>query len=340
MKRLPVKIETIALLLLGCLAYYFLVDIDAFEAIMDFTRKHEHWEFDEVLMALLVAILLLLILSVRRLLVDNEKRRKMERSLREAMEKSEELGQMKSNFLSMVSHELRTPLTAIIGFAKLSGKNLEYIFNKKQFEDDIIKKLKRIEENNQVIITEGDRLSELINNVLDIAKLESGNFDWKFIPISIHDILMQSISATRFLFLIKGIPLETQIDTRLPVVQGDYDRLVQVCINLLSNAAKFTQEGHVICSAKVEDESVVVRVQDSGIGVSPKDVEEIFEKFKQLGNTLTDKPKGTGLGLPICREIITQHNGKIWHEQNPEGGSIFAFSIPINPVEKPTVPKD
>ncbi|QGY41545.1 HAMP domain-containing protein [Pseudodesulfovibrio cashew] len=251
-------------------------------------------------------------------------------ALKDAKDKAEQLSQMKSNFLSMVSHELRTPLTAIIGFTKLTRKNLSDLIGKASREEMPDKLLKRMKENTSVIISEGDRLTELINNVLDLAKLEAGYFEWHFATISLREVLERSIASTTVLFDGKNVAFESEIDPDVPEIVGDFDRLVQVCINLIANAAKFTEQGRVVCKAHVEGDNVVVRVCDTGSGVSMEDAEAIFDKFRQLGDTLTDKPKGTGLGLPISREIVEHHGGRIWCEPNPGGGSVFAFCIPLN----------
>ncbi len=253
------------------------------------------------------------------------------KALQMAKEKAEQLSAMKSNFLSMVSHELRTPLTAIIGFAKMSRKYLEKIEEESQEQGlGTDKVVQRIRDNSDVIITEGERLTELINNVLDLAKLEAGYFEWNIKPVSMRDVLEHSITATQVLFDKKELDFRQDISDSLPVVAGDYDRLVQVCINLLANAVKFTEQGYVSCSASVEDQEIVVRVRDTGCGVPPAEERGIFDKFRQLGDTLTGKPKGTGLGLPICKEIVEYHGGRIWYEPAAGGGSVFSFSIPFH----------
>ncbi|MGL1862721.1 MAG: PAS domain-containing sensor histidine kinase [Pseudodesulfovibrio sp.] len=251
-------------------------------------------------------------------------------ALREAKQEAERLSQMKSSFLSMVSHELRTPLTAILGFAKISRKRLGEIPEVcPACAPAAHKVLGRIEQNVEVIIAEGERLTELINNVLDLSKLEAGWFEWSESDVSMNGVLEHSLAATGILFSEPNVMLLHSVDADLPLVSGDRDRLIQVVINLISNAAKFTVEGTVSLCAAVEGNNIVVKVYDTGIGVSDSDVEVMFDKFRQLGNTLTDKPKGTGLGLPICKEIIEHHRGKIWFEPNPDGGSVFAFTVPI-----------
>ncbi|BCS87640.1 ATP-binding protein [Pseudodesulfovibrio sediminis] len=263
--------------------------------------------------------------------VDITERKRANEALEEAKEKAEQLSSMKSNFLSMVSHELRTPLTSILGFTKLIRKNVDHLIHSENtLVTNEYKRLHRIEKNSKVIISEGDRLAELINNVLDLAKLEAGFFEWDFVPVSVRSVVERSIASTKVLFDSKGLELESDVADDLPTISGDQDRLVQVCINLLSNAAKFTESGSVICQVRVEGLNVIVRVIDDGIGVPKDQVDVIFDKFKQLGNTLTDKPKGTGLGLPICKEIVEHHSGKLWHEPREDRGSVFAFSIPLN----------
>lgn len=329
MKNKSLILEIIIATCVGGILLSYLVAIDTFEWVVNYTREHEEWELDEIILAVWVALVFGLIVAIHRLLMDISERKQNTLELKEAMRKTEELSQMKSNFLSMVSHELRTPLTSIIGFAKLSRKHLDDIAECKGEREDVAKILRRTRDNTNVIISEGDRLAELINNVLDLAKLESGHFKWHFHPVAMEEILQQSIDSTSILFVEKKLTLKTDIASDLPTITGDFDRLVQVCVNLLANAAKFTQEGHVACRAGVEKGNLTVRIEDTGVGVPKKDQGAIFDKFKQLGDTLTDKPKGTGLGLPISKEIVEHHNGKIWCERNQYGGSTFVFSIPV-----------
>ena len=143
------------------------------------------------------------------------------------------------------------------------------------------------------------------------------------------DVIERAIAATASLFEAKKLKLVREIEPDLPDVTGDQDRLIQVVINLISNAVKFTDSGSIICSAHKRDDDLVVSVTDSGIGIAPADQPKVFEKFKQVGDTLTDKPKGTGLGLPICKEIVEYHGGHIWVESEPGKGSTFSFTLPI-----------
>ncbi len=243
-----------------------------------------------------------------------------------------EVDQMKTDFISTVSHELRTPLTSVLGFAKLIKKKLEEVMV--PTFDPADKKLQRaarqVGDNIDIIVSEGLRLTALINDVLDIAKMEAGKVDWKMDPLPITEVIERAIAATSALFDAKTIPLVRDIDADLPLVVGDRDRLIQVVINLLSNAIKFTDQGNVTCRAKAIGDTVVVSIIDAGIGITPEDQPKVFEKFKQVGDTLTDKPKGTGLGLPICKQIIEHHQGHLWVESTLGVGSTFAFSLPAH----------
>lgn len=255
--------------------------------------------------------------------------KRAELALMEAKLQAEHLSQIKSNLISMVSHELRTPLTSILGFAIIMRKRLRELLSGDELTDRVAAILSRVEDNSGVIVAEGQRLTEMINNVLDLAKLEAGQYEWDMETVSLSEILKHSVSTTEILFQECPVDLVGDFPDDLPPVLGDHGRLIQVTINLISNAAKFTEEGEVRIAAGVEGESVTVRVIDSGIGVPEGKSEEIFETFRQLGNTLTGKPQGSGLGLAISREIIEFHGGRIWHKPAPGGGSVFAFSIPI-----------
>jgi CheY-like chemotaxis protein len=180
-----------------------------------------------------------------------------------------------------------------------------------------------------VVISEGERLTNLINDVLDLAKIESGKMEWEMKPIFLQDVIQRAISSTSALFDQKNLNLEKIVPSDLPVISGDQDKLIQVMINLLSNAVKFTDKGKVTVDAYKDNGQIIVEIQDTGIGISEDDKHKVFEKFRQAGDTLTDKPKGTGLGLPICREIIERHGGIIWMNSEHGVGSTFFFSMPI-----------
>ena len=249
---------------------------------------------------------------------------------KDAKAKAEDANEAKSAFLSTVSHELRTPLTSVLGFAKIIRKRLEEkIFPAVKIEDQKIKKsMKQVSENLNVVVSEGERLTNLINDVLDLAKIESGRMEWNKKPVFMQDVISRAIASTSSLFEEKGLLLEKNVPQDLPLISADEDKLIQVVINLLSNAVKFTDKGSVVIDASLDNGQILVEVQDTGIGIAEEDKHKIFERFRQAGDTLTDKPKGTGLGLPICREIIEHHGGIIWMKSEPGVGSTFFFSVP------------
>jgi signal transduction histidine kinase/CheY-like chemotaxis protein len=244
---------------------------------------------------------------------------------------AEEADSAKSSFLSTVSHELRTPLTSVLGFAKIIRRRLhERLFPLIAESDVKIAQSKRqVLENLDVVVSEGERLTKLIDDVLDLAKIEAGKFTWNMASVSVKEVVERAVAATSSLIEARGLKIETSIDESLPDINGDHDRLIQVVINLISNAVKFTPSGAITCSAHRRDGDIVVSVKDSGIGIAPADQPKVFEKFKQVGDTLTDKPKGTGLGLPICKEIVEHHGGRIWVDSAIGEGSTFSFTLPI-----------
>ncbi len=245
-----------------------------------------------------------------------------------------EVDRMKTDFISTVSHELRTPLTSIKGFTEIIKKKLEEDILRRVPEGDRKSEgaIKRVRDNIDIILSESERLTTLIDDLLDIAKLESGKVQWKSEPILIDDIIERAHSATSALFERKGLAFRKELEDGLPEIVGDRDKLIQVVINLLSNAVKFTEHGSVTCTARRNDGDIMVSVIDQGVGIAEVDRQTVFEKFKQAGDTLTDKPKGTGLGLPICRQIITHHGGRIWVESEYGGGSVFSFTLPVPAV--------
>jgi PAS domain S-box-containing protein len=242
-----------------------------------------------------------------------------------------EVDRMKTDFISTVSHELRTPLTSVLGFAKLIQKKLEEsIFPLIQTDDKKVNRsIRQVTENIEIIVSEGTRLTKLINEVLDVAKIEAGKMQWNMEPLAITEVIDRAFSATSALFEQKILTPVREIEANLPNVSGDKDRLIQVVINLISNAVKFTEQGSITCRVKQDGQSIMVSIVDQGVGISESDQPKVFEKFKQVGDTLTDKPQGTGLGLPISKEIVAYHGGKIWVESEIGKGSTFSFTLPI-----------
>ena len=243
-----------------------------------------------------------------------------------------EVDRMKTDFLATVSHELRTPLTSVLGFASMIQEKLEEVVipavpnpNRKTQ-----RALRAVATNVGIIVSEAERLTSLINDVLDIAKMEAGRMEWNFQPTDPVALLEQGMAATFSLFEKSQLDLVKVFGADLPAVLVDRDRIIQVTINLLSNAVKFTAEGQVTCQAVVQGNSLLVSIADTGIGIEAEDCKQVFERFRQVGDVLTDKPRGTGLGLPICKQIIEHHGGKIWVESQVGQGSTFSFTLPLH----------
>jgi GAF domain-containing protein/CheY-like chemotaxis protein len=251
--------------------------------------------------------------------------------LYEEAREAREAAETKSSFLANVSHELRTPLTSVLGFAKIIKKRLDEVIFPSLREPDakVQRAMRQVNDNLQIIVAEGERLTTMINDVLDLAKIEAGKVDWNMAPLAIGEVVAQAAGATEALFSHKGLPLLVEVAPDLPPVVGDYDRLVQVVINLLSNAVKFTDHGQVVCRAALGNGELLISVSDTGPGIAPEDHAKVFEQFKQVGDTLTDKPKGTGLGLPISKQIVERHGGRIWLDSTPGQGSTFTFSLSL-----------
>ena len=240
-----------------------------------------------------------------------------------------EIDRMKTDFISNVSHELRTPLTSVLGFAsntiRFYRKDIKPVLpaeNKR-----VARRSKTIEENLTVIISEGERLTRLINDVLDISKMEQGKIEWNIQEVNIIEICQQALTA------VAGYPKSETVDVvfeapdHIAPIRGDHDRLIQVIANFMSNALKVTETGSITLKVEALKDYVKVSVTDTGPGIEKHNLSTIFEKFKQVGNILTDKAKGTGLGLPICKQIIGQLGGTIHVESERGVGSCFYFTL-------------
>jgi PAS domain S-box-containing protein len=272
-------------------------------------------------------------IAIERKKAEEERRQRME-ELRIAYQKLKELDRMKDSFLSTVSHELRTPLTSIKSFSEILLTYDEDRETQKEFLN--------------IIKEESDRLTRLINDFLDLAKIESGRMQWETVELSVAEVIKTAINATQALAAKTSLKVKVTVSPNLPAVTSDKDRLVQVVTNLLSNAIKFTPDGGNIevkaqtlegDKSRKKADMVMVSVTDSGIGIDPKDHKSIFEKFKQVGDTLTDKPKGTGLGLPICKEIIEHFGGRLWVESELGKGSTFFFTLPLAQTAEAEAPE-
>jgi signal transduction histidine kinase len=253
----------------------------------------------------------------------------------EARQAAEAATEAKSRFLSNVSHELRTPLTSVVGFSKLISKRLaEVVYPAIRPIDDprVERAMRQVTENLGIIVEEGERLTTLINETLDLAKIEAGRVEWRSETVDIGDVVGRATAATASLLRPDtGPKLVVELEPDLPAITGDRDRLIQVVINHISNAVKFTPEGSITIVGwhEVEGGWVQVAVSDTGAGIAETDQERVFEPFAQATDGRADHPHGTGLGLPICREIIEHHGGRLWLQSRLGAGSTFQFTLPI-----------
>jgi Na+/proline symporter/signal transduction histidine kinase len=248
--------------------------------------------------------------------------------LRTANAKLLELDRLKDEFLSTVTHELRTPLTSIRAFAEI-------------LHDDPDIDLEQRREFLAVIVKESERLTRLINQVLDMAKIKAGQMDWNIGPVDLAETAREATSTTAQVFKDRGVGLRLVPGGTLPPARGDRDRIVQVLLNLLSNAVKFAprETGQVSLSLEREGPDMLrVSVADNGPGIAAEDADIVFERFRQVGDTMTDRPQGTGLGLAICRGIVEHLGGRIWVETAPGAGTVFRFTLPVFPDPKEPSP--
>ncbi len=230
------------------------------------------------------------------------------------------LDEAKTSFLANVSHELRTPLTSIRAFSEML---LSYN------DDESVQR-----EFLGIITTESERLTRLVNDVLDVTKIESGQMEWRDERIDLIALVDQCTRAFTPLADHAGLDFRLELPALLPPIPGDADRLQQVIHNLLNNAMKFTSDGTIALRVSVWDEWIHIAVSDTGMGIAPSDQQRVFEKFQQVGDTLTGKPKGTGLGLTICRDIVAYHGGQLMLHSQPGQGSTFTIVLPIARTER------
>ncbi len=229
----------------------------------------------------------------------------------------EEVDRMKTEFISTVSHELKTPLTSMKG-------SLQYIMTKGKWPTDTERELL------SVCLRNTDRLIRLINDILDISKIESGRVEFSLKPLNIGDMVRYAMEEMSGFAMNRHVSLTNKVETDLPLVYGDHDRLIRVLTNLLSNAVKFSPEGmSVTVGAHREGNYVAVSVTDNGATIRWADRDKLFRKFQQLHSIGAVEVGGTGLGLAICKEIIERHHGRIYYEEGAGGGNVFTFTVPI-----------
>jgi len=247
---------------------------------------------------------------------DITERKQLEKQLIQAREQAEFANEVKSDFLSNISHELRTPMQGILGYSSLAIEKI-----------DRLKKDKLLDYLFEIKVS-GQRLMLLLNDILDLSKLESGMMEYKLIRVKMLEIMSIVINEFMVPAQKKEIPININKSEFNKTVIIDKDKMVQVFRNLIDNAIKFSNPNSEIQITIIkESDNFKISVIDQGIGIPEDELESVFDKFIQSSNTKTGAG-GTGLGLAICKEIVEGHNGKIWAENNPEGGATFSFILP------------
>lgn len=249
---------------------------------------------------------------------DITEMKKIEGSLREANVIAETSNRTKSEFLANMSHELRTPLNSVIGFSELLLEGNSGSLNEKQ-----TRYLKNISKSGKHLLT-------IINDILNISRIESGKMHIHKENISVKNLLEEMFSSMQPLAAEKEIVMKVSFGPELDYIQVDKGKIKQVLYNLIGNALKFTEHGgFVTIGAKVNEDMVYISVEDTGIGISRMDQEKLFKPFTQIDSSISRKYEGTGLGLALSKELVVLHGGKIWVESEPGKGSTFTFTIPV-----------
>ncbi len=242
---------------------------------------------------------------------------KASKELNESYQKLKEADKLKDEFMNIAAHELKTPLVPIIGYISM-------------MRDGSLGELTEEEEKSLDIISRNvDRLKKLIDDILDISKLESGAMRFEMTDISVVDVAWNSVQDMQSYAAGKGLTLKAEIQAGIPLVHGDKNRLMQVLIDLIDNATKFTEQGGIVVEVNLSADNVLVRVRDTGIGIAQKNICRLFVKFQQIDSSLSRRYGGTGLGLAICKKIVEAHGGRIWVESKFGEGSVFQFTLPL-----------
>lgn len=258
--------------------------------------------------------------------------------MEKAYQELKQLDKMKSDFISSVSHELRTPLTSILGFTKVIKKNygklIKNISDKvNENEEKCQKYIPRIDDNLDIVINESEKLMKMINQVLDLSEMEAGEVQWNDQKLNMNKLMIEALRLVENHFVGREkVEFYYEIQEDLGEIYADKSRMLQLINNLVSNGVNFTDEGYVKLRAFRNDGSLKIVVEDTGIGINKENQKNIFEKFRQVGDILTDKPQGAGLGLPICKEIVDHYHGTISVESEVGKGSTFSLSLPVTRV--------
>jgi signal transduction histidine kinase len=280
----------------------------------------------------ILAVVVLLVMSMlwavtlrrtaRKLRASDERQKQLLEELTVAKSAAEAADRMKSAFLATMSHELRTPLNSIVGFSGILLQGMAGPLNAEQ--------TKQLE----MVCRSSEHLLSLINDVLDLSKIEAGQLQLDLGPFDLQTAIRRAVESVRGLASKKGLALELQIAPEVGNLVSDERRVVQVLLNLLSNAIKFTDEGSIGVEAKIDAGRVVVCVRDTGMGIREEEVERLFKPFSQLDSGTTKRHEGTGLGLSICRRLVDLLGGRLWVKSVFGEGSTFCFELPIERGER------
>jgi signal transduction histidine kinase len=256
--------------------------------------------------------------ETRRVIAYSRELERATAELKSANERLKELDRIKNEFISTVTHELRTPLTAVRSIAEILNANPQLPESRHLHLTGII-------------VKESERLTRLVNQVLDFQRLETGKMSWQMQSVDLGEICREALTAVRPLIDDRHIELSLDLPHQAALVHGDRDRLVQAVLNLLSNAVKFCDSsgGRIGFRLAVHPYHLQVEVTDNGAGIHPEDLKVIFEEFRQARNAPSGRVSGSGLGLAITRRIVEHHGGRIWAESLSHGGAVFTLTLPI-----------
>jgi signal transduction histidine kinase len=277
------------------------------------------WNEDEVVAVESVASQIALALENARLSEEQEN----------TIVQLKDVDRLKSEFLTSMSHELRTPLNSIIGFADVLLQGIDGELNEMALNDI------------RLIYNSGQHLLALINDILDLSKIEAGKMELVRQPLNVADAIKEVLAASTALLKKKPVEVIVEVEESLPPIYADKLRFNQVLLNLVSNSAKFTDEGSITLEAEIYDrdpDKMLISVSDTGIGIPPDKIDAVFDRFRQADSSTTRQYGGTGLGLAICEQLVEMHGGKIWITSEAGVGSTFHFTIPLHEVtDAPTV---
>jgi signal transduction histidine kinase len=262
-----------------------------------------------------IIILCVFIASGVMVAINHDQRKKWEVEIKKS---EEEIQKLKQDFASMIVHDLRSPMTAIKGFTDLMAtRHLGQITDKQTLALTTMQK-------------SVDTQLSLINDYLDLSRLEAGRMDINLKPLDLNQVITSAVRLVEVLAELENLKLTVEMDPALPFVLGDEAKFEQVLVNLLSNAIKFTDEGgSITISAAAEGDMMQVSISDTGIGISNDDMPLLFDKYRQIKTGKTSEQKGTGLGLVIAKLIVEAHGGKIWANSEVGKGSTFNFTVPM-----------